>query len=323
MKEKLALPYEEQPIYVRMIQRYLSHDIGRCAAALAYYFLFTLFPTLILLTLLLTRLGLSAHVVELLRGILPKNVLETISGYMQHVLQVKSNSKHISLLLTSTFLLFYFIMRAMNCVLRYVSTAYGYRSTVSPVRQQINLFIATIFMVLGILVALGIINVGRTVLRLLAPALHLSSNSINLWNLFRFFLLAGILFLMLFSTYYLVPNRTYKPRQVLPGTLLAMLTWMIFSLIYAFYVENIGNYSLIYGTLGAAIVLLLWLYFSGFVLILGAELNAVIMEMNTEMKKKQIVKFSARWRYLWVCGWDPEQVNDKPETKNGSEKGKK
>ncbi|ARP50604.1 MULTISPECIES: YihY/virulence factor BrkB family protein [Caproicibacterium] len=311
MKEKLSLPYTEQPIYVRLIHRYLAHDIGRCAAALAYYFLFTLFPTMILLSLILTWLDLSPHFMSILKGIVPKNVLDVLWGYMRHVLSVKNDSKHVSLFITSIFLLFYFIMRAMNCVLRYVSTAYGYRSTKSPVRQQLNLFVATLFMLFGILVSLGIINIGQNVLRVLAPALHISANSISIWNLLRFFLLAAILFPILFSTYYLVPDRKYTPQQVLPGTLIAMFSWMIFSLIYAFYVENIGNYSLIYGTLGAAIVLLLWLYFSGFVLILGAEINAVIMEMNTEMKNRHITKFSEKRRYIWVCGWDPQHKDSK------------
>ncbi|MCH4239178.1 MAG: YihY/virulence factor BrkB family protein [Oscillospiraceae bacterium] len=300
MKENLSLPYTEQPIFMRLIKRYMEHDVGRCAAALAYYFLFSIFPALILLTMLLTWLKLPPVFVELLRGIVPNDILEIISAYMKHVNQV--NTTHNASLLTgSILLLIYFTMRAMNCALRYIRVAYGYKSTKSPIRQQLNLFVAMLFMMFGIFLALMLINVGRRTLYFLSPVLHLTNTSINIWNLFRFIILAAVLFAVLFFIYYLVPGRVHSPRRVLPGTLLAMVTWTAFSMIYAYYVENIGNYSLLYGTLGAAIVLLLWLYFSGFVLIIGAEVNGIYLEMRAEMRKKKVK--IPQWKYLWVCGW--------------------
>jgi membrane protein len=301
VKENLALPYTEQPIFVRLVKRFWTHDIGRSAAALAYYFLFSLFPMLILITMLLTWLNLPPLFVEMLRGIVPNDVLDIISSYMEHINKVNSNSTNASLLAGSILLLLYFIMRSMNCVLRYIRIAYGYKSTKSPLRQQLNVFLATLFMTIGILFALGLINVGRRTLHFLSPVLHLTNTTINVWNLLRFIILAVILFVSLFFIYYLVPGRIHSPKRVLPGTLLAMFSWLAFSMIYAFYVENVSNYSLLYGTLGAAIVLLLWLYLSGFVLIIGAEVNGIYLEMRAEMCAKKITV--PQWKYIWICGW--------------------
>lgn len=63
----------------------------------------------------------------------------------------------------------------------------------------------------------------------------------------------------------------------------SLLSWLVFSIGFAFYVENMGRYSVVYGSIGAAIVLLLWLYFSAITLIMGAELNYLLV--NRPSKK--------------------------------------
>ena len=65
--------------------------------------------------------------------------------------------------------------------------------------------------------------------------------SISLWNLLRFVILAAVLFMVLLTLYYLVPNRLYTVRQVMPGTFASLLSWLVFSIGFAFYVENMGR----------------------------------------------------------------------------------
>ena len=71
-------------------------------------------------------------------------------------------------------------------------------------------------------------------------------------------------------------------KDILPGIMAALTSWMIVSIGFSFYVENFADYSVIYGTLGAVIVLLMWLYMTAVILILGAELNAAILEVHSE-----------------------------------------
>ena len=75
-------------------------------------------------------------------------------------------------------------------------------------------------------------------------------------------------------------DRKHRVRTVLPGVVLAMVVWLVVSIGFSVYVENFANYSVIYGTLGAVIVLLVWLYLTSFVLILGAEFNAALLCTN-------------------------------------------
>ena len=71
-------------------------------------------------------------------------------------------------------------------------------------------------------------------------------------------------------------------RNIWPGTLAALTAWMAVSWLYAFYVDNIANYSLLYGSIGTVVVLMIWLYMSSVVLIMGAELNGTIMSLRKD-----------------------------------------
>ena len=73
----------------------------------------------------------------------------------------------------------------------------------------------------------------------------------------------------------------------MPGVVFSLAAWMILSAAYSFYVENFANYSVIYGTLGAMIVLLIWLYLTAIVLIMGAELNDTLLVMREENARRQ------------------------------------
>ena len=77
--------------------------------------------------------------------------------------------------------------------------------------------------------------------------------------------------------YAIAQDRKQGVKTIMPGLLLAMISWLAVSICFSVYVENFANYSVIYGTLGAVIVLLVWLYLTSFVLILGAEFNAALL----------------------------------------------
>ena len=138
-----------------------------------------------------------------------------------------------------------------------------------------------------VFVALGLMTFGKNLLTWLSGWIPIDMGSISLWNLLRFVILAAVLFMVLLTLYYLVPNRLYTVRQVMPGTFASLLSWLVFSIGFAFYVENMGRYSVVYGSIGAAIVLLLWLYFSAITLIMGAELNYLLVNRPSKKAGRQ------------------------------------
>ena len=98
----------------------------------------------------------------------------------------------------------------------------------------------------------------------------------------RWVLLFGVAVLGLAVVYRFAPDRhTAQWRWVTPGSIIAALLWLIGSVLFAFYVRNWGSYGETYGALGGVVVLLMWFYLSGYIVILGAEINAEVERQTT------------------------------------------
>ena len=82
--------------------------------------------------------------------------------------------------------------------------------------------------------------------------------------------------LVVLLVYHFAPNRNRPVRFVMPGTILAVIAWALASVGFSFYLSNFANYGAIYGSLGTAIALLVYLYLSAVALLLGEEVNAAI-----------------------------------------------
>ena len=122
----------------------------------------------------------------------------------------------------------------------------------------------------------------------------LNDRTIRLWSILRFALLGGIVFFPIALMYGLA-QESHKMNRIWPGVVFSMAMWLTLSYLFSYYVENIARYSVIYGTLGAVIVLLLWLYLASMMLIMGAEFNSVLMTLRrTEHLQEQKEKKTKR-----------------------------
>ena len=79
-----------------------------------------------------------------------------------------------------------------------------------------------------------------------------------------------------------IPQESHRMNRIWPGAVFSLVMWLVLSFLFSYYVENIARYSVIYGTLGAVIVLLLWLYLASVMLIMGAEFNSVLMVLRKQ-----------------------------------------
>lgn len=96
----------------------------------------------------------------------------------------------------------------------------------------------------------------------------------TLWHYLRFLPVGLLMFLALGTLYAASMDERQPVRSIMPVIVLALFAWMAVSIGFSFYVENFANYSVIYGTLGAVIILMVWLYMTSLILILRAELNS-------------------------------------------------
>ncbi len=263
-----------------LVRRYFDHRVARDSAALTYYLLFAIFPLLIFLSNLV---GIFAVDIEgflhELTTIIPAEVLELLIQYLRYVSRVSSRA----LMTFSLIFSIWFPMRAANALLLSVRKAYGMGRPTHFIRHQAKVFLYTICLFLTILLSLVLVTVGRRVLDFCAGYFHFSTiltdGFIELWSSLRFVLLGVIVFLAL-AVLYGLAQETRSVHYIWPGVLMSLTAWLALSLLFSLYVENAGNYSVIYGSIGVIIVLLLWLYLSATMMIMGAELNGVLMEVR-------------------------------------------
>jgi len=113
--------------------------------------------------------------------------------------------------------------------------------------------------------------------RTVGNVVGLGSTAVQVWDIAKWPVLILIMAVMIALLYYATPNVKHTKFQwVSPGSLVAVLLWIVASALFAFYVANFGSYNKTYGTLGGVIVFLTWLWITNVIILFGAELNAEI-----------------------------------------------
>ena len=262
-----------------MVRRYLRHNVGIQSAALAFYLLFTIFPLLIFISALLGLLNLDvAAVLRALDSILPAEVLGLVEVYLTHV----STNQSPQLLLFGLFFSIYFPMRATNALMRSVRTAYHLGPSRGIFLPRLKALLYTVLLIAAIVLTLTLMTVGDRLLVYAVDHFRLPAFAAEMWARLRFPVAAVAGYFALFFLYALAQDTRQPWRNIWPGTLAALAAWMLISWVYALYVNNFANYSVLYGSIGTVIVLLIWLNLTAAALIMGAELNGTLISLRKD-----------------------------------------
>ena len=257
-----------------MIRRYYVHDVARDSAALTYYLLFAIFPLLIFVSTLLGVLELDiASITAVLAPILPSDVVDIIRTYLEYVAANQSRQ----LLWFSLVFSIWFPMRSTGCLMHSLRKAFGRSAPENILRGQLRTLLFTIWMIFVIGLTLALVVVGRRALYFLSGFLPLSETFISVWGYLRFIILGLVMAISLGILYQLALGQRRPLREVLPGVGSSLAAWLLLSMAFSYYVENMARYAQLYGSIATIVVVLLWLYMSGQVLILGAELSASLI----------------------------------------------
>ncbi len=263
--------------FADFIRNCVSDKIGRSSAALAYYLLFSFLPLILFVGLLLSGLSENTDITQILSDrMIPADVINTITSLLDYSSELGRNT----LMFTGIIMSLYGGSRAVACLSEAINRSYNLTETRHPFQQfLINLAFSALFLV-ALSVTLLVVVSTPNLLASLERILGIGGWFVELWSYLRFILILVIFLVLLVILYSVVPNRRIKFRHALPGAVAASLGWVAVSAAFSLYVSNMGRYSLLYGSIGAVVVLILWLYFTGVVLIAGAEFNHMIMQLQ-------------------------------------------
>ncbi len=275
----------------QLIQRYFGDNITQSAAELSYFLLFSLFPLVIFLNSLLSAFHVSVQGLSPVLELMPQTLRALITQYFEYVASIPAASP----MIIGIALTLYFLSRVIRSLMRTVNRIFRVEVRRGPVREFALSVLFTVGFLLSMIGCLVAVVIGRTLLWRLPEWLPFFSYELagSIHNTGYPLMIAFIfLFLLLFNR--VVPNVRLKWREAAPGALFSLTLWLLISLIFSFYVDNLGNYSVLYGSLGAIIVLMLWLYLTSIVILLGALVNHILMVMRYLKQTGKMISYDRR-----------------------------
>lgn len=255
-----------------------EHDLLGRAAQLSFFFLLALFPLLIFVTALLgfffaAKSDLHVRLLNYLGAVMPWSAFELVRGTVNDIVSGTSGRKlSVGLALT-----LWTGSSGMVAVIEGLNIAYRVPEKRQWWRRRLVALILTVCMGMLAIFAMTLITVGDQTTELLESlfprvSLFVSTSTVVQWLVAIFAMLLGLLVIYRFA-----PNlKDQGVEAVLPGAVVALIGWLVASAAFRLYLSVFDSFSRSYGSLGAVMVLLLWLYLSAGSILLGGEVNSAI-----------------------------------------------
>ena len=252
------------------------------AAALSYYSLLALFPALIVLATFVGYVPIP-HLFNTIVGTMAQVVPPQSMGLVRSIVADVTSRNHGALLSFGLLAALWTCSSAFTTMVEALNVAYDVPET-RPMWKTRLLAIELCFLI-GLLVAIAFafMIVGPHFGSFLASQLGLSLEFAVLWAIVQHVLAAILMVLAVEGLYFLAPDLKQSFGSSLPGAIFAMVAWILLSDALSLYFQKFSHLNRTYGVLGGGIALLVWLYWSGFVILVGAELNSEIIKLRSDV----------------------------------------
>ena len=262
-----------------MFYRVMYDEISLLSANLSYYFILSLFPMLIVALALTPYFKIDQQfLLEKIQSYVPGDLGDYLFDMISEVLNNKNNTiitVGIVFTLWSASSGIYGIIIAFNNAFRVRD------GRIWIVTKLISVILTALFLV-GMFVALVLIVFGKQLTYILFHKFNLDEGYYNLWSVLNSSLPVLFIFLIFVFLYTMGPNLKLKAISIIPGAVFATISWIIVSKLFGYYIDHFSSYIKTYGTIGAFMAFVLWLYITGYILIIGAEINAIFHNYKVE-----------------------------------------
>jgi membrane protein len=281
---------------VRSVRNFFfEHPMATYAAALAYRGLFGLFPFVFILVVLVGALGFpdffdramdqaraqsSRYVPHQLEPVVEpaREQVEPLLGMIERA-EEQAGSK---LLLFAVAVALWSVSAVARTLNEALNVAYGVAETRRWWGQLALSLAFGPILALVVIVSIALMLIGPELVGSVAKLVNLDEVFVRLWGWLRFPVALLLLATVLSVVYRFGPNARQRFRSVVPGAALCVVLWAVSSVGFSFYLANFADYGITYGSIGAAVGLLFYLYLCASLLLVGAELNAAIHHLASD-----------------------------------------
>ncbi|MBQ8649800.1 MAG: YihY/virulence factor BrkB family protein [Flavobacteriales bacterium] len=265
----------------------LKGTLAARAESIAYSFFMAMFPGVIFIFSLIAYIpidGLQETLMELLEEALPPHTWETVASTVHDIVSIKRGG-----LLSVSFVgVIFFVTNGVNGLIANFKTSYN-QISMRPYINQYLVSLNLIFMLFVILViTLSLIIFSKVFWSHMTSLSFLGIEVTTIISIARYSLVFFAILLSVSLIFYYGPKTKGLPFFS-PGAILSTILILISSYAFAFYIETFSQYNRLYGSLGAILIFMFWLFINSFLLLVGFELNAAIIKsINTIKKRSEI-----------------------------------
>ena len=271
----------------RLWRKSQEHELLGRAAQLSYYGLLALFPALIFLTALMGLFSVQSFMPELmsyLRNVLPEDALSMVERFLTQV----AEGSGANILSLGALGALWASSSGVTAIMDALNVVFGVKEDRRPFwRVRLTAMVLTIALAGFVILSLALVLYGPTIGRWIANMFGLGAAFTWFWNVMQWPLIVGLMLVVVAAIYHICPDIRQKHwRWITPGSLFAVCMWLMVSLGFKAYVDNFGEYNKVYGSIAGVIVLMLWFYWSGMVLLLGGEINAEVAQASMKQAEE-------------------------------------
>ncbi len=275
--------FMENALLEALYHRYKAHEVQATGAHLSYFLLLWIFPFIMFMMAVIGYLPLPEdNILYILSVVVPNEVVVIIGRYVEYLLLERKGH----LLFTATAVALWTASNSLNALTQALNKAYQIKETRSYIRRKLMAVPMMLLLTGSIATAMVIPVLGRGFLVWLSRFIRISGIMINYLVYLRWLIAIFTVFNIILTIYYVVPNRRLKLRELATGAAFATVGWLLISVGFSFYVRTVSGYAVTYGSIGAVIILMIWLFLSAVMIIMGGELNAVLMEQKASRDYK-------------------------------------
>jgi membrane protein len=272
--------------FLRRLQREMGYDdcMGM-AAQIAFYLLLSIFPFLVFLLSLVSFLplpNLDRTVLDAMADAMPPEAYQLVSNTVESLL----TTRHQSLVGFGLLVALWSGSMGVGAMITTINRAYNIRPRRSIVEQKLLAIALTIALSGIMLLSTVIVLFGPRVTLVIFHGLGLAGDSYNAWTSLRLVIALGLNLLTAAILYYYGPEARQAFRWILPGALTATTLWLGASSLFRLFVRNFGSYNATYGSLTAVVILMIWMWMTGLIFLLGAEINSLMKRMEAGSEER-------------------------------------
>jgi len=268
-----------------IVNRYQDDRISYMSGSVAYFFTLSIFPFILFTSSIIGLLKLDANFIyKLFSAFFPKEIVSIIAGYNDYI----ANISNIYMLIISIVISIYSSSRGVEAVIISVGSIYKTEEHRFFIYRILVSIILTISISIILFVFLPITIIGAKALSKIYYTLEIGKILPNIpYWIFVIFILLVIFFIMLFL-YRFAPNKKIKLKSLIPGSVFSTTLTALSGIGISIYIRISSRFSLLYGSIGTFIAVMLWFYIFANIILIGGEINHVL-EQGKYMSKEDFM----------------------------------